>query len=447
MNNKKNFILHWGFLFLATALFFTACQKTEFMPDPEGVAVPYPDTVKSSIEEILRQTADCKVFNAAWEKSSIKAIIKERGNKARFTVFAPTDAAFQGSGINLASIQQMTATDVDSLLLFYITSEEITPNDLQNRPDNLMVKTLLIKPDVYMPYYENNGGVYMQYDLYYYRFYVKVQGNDMFVNGKKNGPLKYVPATNGGLYTMTTTIEKPTKTALQLLQEDGRFTLFVESQRLTDQLFFQTTAPALEPYIGYIPEDSEMMSDWAPSRYYYTNGWGFERPIYEGFKGPNLKISTVFAPTDEAFRKAGFNSVDDIVNFNKEHGDVRFDEDYFEIKGAYPTDTLFSFHRDWGRVVQPRTIGQDRARPNNTVFFSNDLGPHLNEYLVNVGGVPEAYNYKMPLEFSVHNGHIQLKVKGSEVAPATIIATDLLSLNGPIHVVDNLLVPKGLKLK
>lgn len=447
MKNKNSFIPTWGFLFLATALFFMACQKREFMPDPEGVRVPYPDTITSSIDEVLRRGTDLKVFYAAWEKSSIQTIMKAKGTNTRFTVFAPTDAALQAKGISLASIQEMTVPYVDSLLLFYVAIGDITPPTLLERPDNLMVKSLLPKPAVYVNYYEGNAGTTMQYDLYYYRFYIKAQGDDIFVNGKKNGQLKYTPATNGAVYTMSMMIEKPTKTALEVLEEDGRFTLFVESQRLTDQLFLQTIAPVLEPYLGYIPDDIEMMTQWAYNRLYYTQSWGFERPLYEGFVGPNISISTTFAPTDEAFRKAGFNTVADIIKFNKENGDARFDEDYFEIKGGYPTDTLFSYHRNWGRIMQPQTLGLDKARSNNTVFFIHDLGPRLNEYMVNIGGVPAEFNYKMPLAFSINNGRVEIKVKGSDAVPASVIDGDIMSFNGPIHVVDNLLVPKGLKLK
>ncbi|MFZ4860743.1 fasciclin domain-containing protein [Sphingobacterium sp. Mn56C] len=448
MKNRKNFIPVFGLLFLAVALFFTACQKTEFMPDPEGEKVPFPDTVKSSLVDIIRATPTLKTFYAAWEKGNIKNLLKEKGDKARFTVFAPSDAAFQSQGITVASIQKMTAANIDSLLLFYVSLGDIKPINLQDRSDNLMVKSLLPKPGVYVKYYEGNVPGTMSYDLYFHRYYMKIQGDELLANGKKTGKLNYIPATDGGLYTLTRTIEKPTKTILEILEANGRFKLFLESQRLTDQLFFETIAPVLEPYIGYIPDDEEMRSAWATYRFYYTTGWKFTKPIYEGFIGQNLTVSTLFAPTDEAFRKVGFNTAEDIVRFNLEHGDARFDEDYFEIKGGYPMDTLYNYHRDFGRFNRPRTPGGDGPSNNATVFFSNDLGPQLNNYLVGLGGnVGPEYAFTMPLEFSFNNGRTQIKIKGSSAPAATVIDADILSLNGPIHVVDNLFVPKGFKFK
>jgi len=40
-----------------------------------------------------------------------------------------------------------------------------------------------------------------------------------------------------------------------------------------------------------------------------------------------------------------------------------------------------------------------------------------------------------------------MKIKEAEQAPINIIETDINTVNGPIHVVDNLLLPKGFKLK
>ncbi|MNS97018.1 hypothetical protein D3C72_1313410 [compost metagenome] len=89
------------------------------------------------------------------------------------------------------------------------------------------------------------------------------------------------------------------------------------------------------------------------------------------------------------------------------------------------------------------------ALSNNTVFYSNDLDPVLlNDYYVNVGGSGQVqYAYKMPLSFSKNANQIQMKVKEAEQAPINIIDTDINTVNGPIHVVDNLLLPKGFKLK
>ncbi|MDR2284385.1 MAG: fasciclin domain-containing protein [Sphingobacterium sp.] len=445
--NKKNYIsLALG---LFSILFFSlSCQKNEFMPDPMGEKVPFEDTVTSTLSQLLKGTNELKVFSAAWEKSTVKKKISERGEKTKATVFAPTDEALRKQGFTTAEIATMTVADVDSLVFFYVSLGNIKVDELKDRVDNFVVKSMLTKPGLSVNYFEGNPEGTMAYDPYFYRHYVRIQEETIVVNGKKAGKLNYRPAIDGGLYLLETTVEKPEKTMLQVLEADGRFKMFVESQRLTDEMFVQNMIDEIEPWYGFRPSEEDMRNSWASYRFYYERGWIVEPKPYEGYKGPNIAISTIFAPTDDAFRKAGFNTVEDILQFNIARGDARFDMDLFAIAGGYPMDTVYSYHRNWGRIVQPETTGKDKASGNTTVFFSNDLTPRLNEYMVNIGGnVTMEYAYKMPLAFSTSNGQIQIKVKDSEHAPANVIETDILTLNGPVHVLDNLLLPKGFKLK
>jgi hypothetical protein len=191
------------------------------------------------------------------------------------------------------------------------------------------------------------------------------------------------------------------------------------------------------------------MRDYAYNRLFYKKDWGIETPPYAGYAGPNITVSTLFAPTDEAFHQAGFQTVADILQFNERSMDgVFFDENTYSAKGAFPMDTVYNFHRNWGRMFQPVTAGGDKASNNSTVFYSNVLKPMLNNYPVNAGGNPPTeYTYTMPLEFLLSNNNIQLKVKGSEYPAATVTDADINTLNGPIHAVDRLLFPKGFKLK
>lgn len=444
MRNLKNF---WVFVLWAFILFLGACSKTEFIPDPEGTQVPYQSDATQTVEQLLT-ASPAKLFYSAWQKSNIKNILKQQGSKVVFTVFAPNDAAMQAAGLSASTINQMPVEELDSLMMFYTTIGPVTKDELKLRSDNFMVKSLLLHPGLYVKYYDNAESN-SQYDLYYYRHYVGLKGEDLLMNGKNVGKVNYLPATNGGLYIMEKAVERPTKTMLEALKADGRFNMFIESQRLADELFLDKIGNDIEAVFGVRIEPEDIMRDYAYNRLYYRKDWGIETPPYPGYTGPNITVSTLFAPTDEAFHQAGFQTVADILKFNERsmHG-IFFDENASTAAGGFPMDTVYNFHRNWGRMFQPVTAGGDKTMNNATVFYSNVLRPALNSYPVNIGGNPPVeYAYTMPLEFSLSNNNVQLKVKGSEYPAANVVDTDINTLNGPIHVVDRLLFPKGFKLK
>lgn len=438
MRNLRSVILCSGLLL------FAACTKSEFLPDPAGSQVPFQPEATQTVEELLA-ASPAKLYYSAWQKSNIKTILKAKSSKLVYTIFAPNDAAMQAAGLTAAAIGQMPVAKLDSLMMFYTTFGFVTQAELKQRSDNFVVKTLLEKPGLYLPYYENTES--RQYDLYYYKNYVGVKGESLLVNGRNLGKLNYIPAVDGGLYLLEKAIEKPTKTILEALIADGRFTIFLESQRLADESYIETMINGMEPLFGYRPEPEEVLP-YITGRKLYTVGWGINAPIYQGYIGPNITISTLFAPTDEAFHNAGFQTLADVMKFNERSAStIYFDENLFTGVGGFPMDTVYNFHRDWGRMFQRLTAGGDKAIANTTVFYGNVLNAALNEYMVNVGGnAPAEFAYKMPIEFSSSNNSVQLKAKGSSYPAATVTETDINTLNGPIHVVDRLIFPKGFKL-
>ncbi|WP_222538183.1 fasciclin domain-containing protein [Pedobacter polysacchareus] len=438
MRNLRSVILCSGLLL------FAACTKSEFLPDPAGSQVPFQPEATKTVEELLA-ASPAKLYYSAWQKSNIKTILKAKSSKLVYTVFAPNDAAMQAAGLTADAIGQMPVAKLDSLMMFYTTLGFVTERELKQRTDNFVVKTLLQQPGLYLPYFENPNS--NQYDLYYYRNYVGLKGESLLVNGKNLGKLNYAPAVDGGLYILEKAIEKPTKTILEALTADGRFTIFLESQRLADESYIEAMINDMEPLFGYRPEPEEVLI-YITSRKLYTVGWGINAPIYQGYIGPNITISTLFAPTDEAFHKAGFQTLADVMKFNERGASsIHFDESLFTGVGGFPMDTVYNFHRDWGRMFQPQTTGGDKALANTTIFYGNVLNAELNDYMVNVGGnAPAEFAYKMPIEFSSVNNSVQMKAKGSSYPAATVTETDINTLNGPIHVVDRLIFPKGFKL-
>ncbi len=430
------------------AVMLGACRKTEFMPDPEGAQVPYVNNATKTVEELLTASS-AKIFFTAWQKSNIKTLLKEKGAKVSYTVFALSDAAMQSAGLSANVIAQMPVNEVDSLMMFYTSIGDLSKENLAGRNESSMVKSMLNRPGLYAAYYEGDGTGQQQYDLYYYRHYVALKNDELLINGKNMGKVNYTQAKDGALYVIDKAIEKAHKSALKTLEEDGRFTIFLEAQRMADELYIEKIASDIEPFFGYKPDAEEIKTVYATERKYYEIGWALNRPPYPGFVGKNVDVTTMFAPTDDAFRKAGFQTAADVIKFNERGEGVRFDDNTFQGAGSYPMDSVMTYHRDWGRMFGTKDPSYGLGAPNATVFFSNDLQPNLlNEYYVNIGGsASPKYGYKMPLEFSLDGNTVKVKVKGSEHTAASVTQTDINTMNGPIHVIDHLLFPKGFKLK
>ena len=447
MKNKsikvtRHIVLMW----VAGLFLILSCSKTEFMPDIVGEQVPYQNEATQDIGQLLAKHSETKVFLAAWQKSNISALIKAQGIHTKVTVLAPTHNALKQAGITAETIQKMTTEELGEFVQFYSFWGELDQAKLGKY--SLMVRSMLKNSEFRVPFYDNEEPIGRRYDLYYYRHYLATKDGNLLVNGQSVGKLIYEPATDGGIYFMEKSVQKPTMTILDALKADGRFNFFIESQRLAEEAFFEKMLDDIEPLWGYRMSKEEFLSYYPDAREPYTRGWVVESdPIYQD--GANLTLTATFAPTDDAFKRAGFNSVQDILAFNAKRGDVRYDELYFEPLGAYPMDTLFSYHRNWGRIVATKDPAYGMAMGNNTVFYSNDLDPVLlNDYYVNIGGSGQVqYAYKMPFAFSRNENQIQMKIKNAEQAPVSMVETDINTINGPIHVLDNLLVPKGFKLK
>ena len=447
MKNKSIWGTRYILLIWATSLLvMSSCSKTEFMPDLVGEQVPYQNEATQDLSQLLAKHSDAKVFLAAWQKSSIIALIKAEGIHTKVTILVPTDNALKQAGITAETIQKMTTEELTDFIQFYCFWGEFDQTKLGQY--SLMVRSMLRNSKYRVPFYDNEEPVGRRYDYYYYRHYLAAKDGNLLVNGKSVGKLSYEAATNGGIYFMDRFVQKPTMTTLDALIADGRFTFFIESQRLADDAFFEKMLNDIEPLMGYRMTKEEFLSYFPNVRYSYKNDWEANmEPNHEEIA--NMTLTTLFAPTDDAFKRAGFNSVEEILAFNAMRGDVRFDDLYFEPRGAYPTDTLFNYHRNWGRLFGTKDPAYGLAISNNTVFYSNDLDPVLlNDYYINIGGSGQVqYAYKMPFAFSRNSNQIQMKIKNAEQLPVNIVESDINTLNGPIHVLDNLLIPKGFKLK
>ncbi|EHQ25996.1 fasciclin domain-containing protein [Mucilaginibacter paludis] len=401
--------------FCLLLLFLPACRKAEFMPVPEGQAVPY-QNINLTLKDALA-ASPYTLFKTAWKRSDMDSILKAQGNKVPFTLLVPTDAAFTADGLTLDVINKTSPALLDSILLYHTINTNISTQDIKDRKENLKCRTLLQNP-----YLTVNPAVYgaTVKDPYYYLQYLKLTDGVLFINGKTAGQSSPVQAKDGSIWPIDHVLHKPTKTILQALQDDGRFGMYLALNQRNDSLYTVVSE-------GIIFRD--FTQGLAPD---YTN---------------NIAIYTsVFAIPDAVFHAAGYQTVDDVMNLNNRNPLPTVDYNTYTVIGGLATDTLIAYHR-WGVMFayyDPNYGGGQQVSNN---FYSNDLSNTvLSGYtLVNSGYSGTYPPYLMPFDFGKSNGAITVAVAGSSHPAAKIVESDINTLMGPIHVVDHFIVPKDFK--
>lgn len=417
------------------------CKKEEYMPPEVGEQVPYTDTVTIVFRDAL-SSSPYTVFWQAWQRSKVDSILAARGGtRAHYTLLVPTNEALAAAGWDAAKVNASSASSLNTLLLPYVFRSRIAQEQLQTKQESYRAVSLYDYPD--LRYTEKDSTYFFQVGLAWDEQALKV-------NGKSVGLETPIPATDGYIWPINTTLEPPSKTAWQTLKEDGRFGLYTALLEYTDAQYKQlfTDANGYPPEAGHPGE--QVYNRNSPLLYDLENHVTSRSALpYAG------ALNTWFIPTDEAFAAAGFHTLADLIAFNTQRGLPRtawyFPEDpsqapFYRVVGEFATDTLLDYHDNWGM----RVAGYDLTRSRNaTLFFSNDLQQEtLGHYPVSAYTEIEygywyplvgttTYHY-MPLEFPTAGS---LRVKGATASSATIIEPDIYTLNGVIHVVDHLLIP------
>ena len=405
--------------FCLLTLSIASCRKAEFMPVPEGTAIPHTD-ITITLKDVLN-ASPYTLFKTAWERSDMNSIIKAKGNKAPFTLLVPTDAAFIADGLTLDVINKTTPALLDSILLYHTISSGLSLNDIKNRKDSFKGLSLLQNPYLKVAPAAGATGA-TTFDIYSYLQYIKVEDGTLLVNGKACGKLTPTEAKDGLLWPIDHVLHKPTKTLLQALQDDGRFGMYIELGLQNDALYNELT-------FGIVVHD-------------FTQGLVL-LPYYANY---NVTFSSVYAIPDAVFHAAGYQTVEDVMKLNDRNPLPTVDWDTYSVIGGLATDTLVGYHR-WGTMFSYYDVNSGRGDINALNFYSPDLTTAvLNNYTVVTSGPYGTYPiYPMPLDFGTQNGAITVNVKGSNHPAAKITESDINTLMGPIHVVDHFMVPKNFK--
>src|SRR5664279_2271112 len=302
-----------GVLFLSMA---TACKKD---------STPTTPPADNTITDIVSSNASFSLLKSAVVKANLATTLSSAGP---FTVFAPSDTAFTGSGITSSVINSLSATQLSAILLYHTIPAKIMAADVPAGPNAKVVTA---------------GGDSV---------FVTKNTKGVFVNGIPVTQAD-IAADNGVIHAIARVLLPPAGNLVQVVQADTSLTYLV--------------AAVVRASTGS------------------TNVAGI---LSTG------GIFTVFAPTNNAFRAAGFPTI-------------------ASINAADPNTltSILTYHVLAGRA------------------FSSDLTEGAKPATLNGG----------TLTISLAGG---ATVKGnSNTGKSNIIATNIMASNGVVHKINQVLLP------
>lgn len=408
---KMEKYIYYILLSISGIFCFPSCTQDEFEPDPIGERIPYEELELQAFEDVLK-TSDNSLFLAAWQRSNMRdSLLQWKGEL--ITLLIASDEAFLSAGYTLTTIESMTAAELDTLLLYNTLQGVIDTSVVKATEGNLQFKSKLnLKVNLL------NGS-----SLYNYCQYLAIYGGKVVLNGKYSADYHILRTKEADVIYVNHLNKGPVKDMWTTLQQDGRFSIFMEVLRLNDIA-----------YNGKRWTDAMM-----------SNTLSINSTVRL------ISYQSIFAPTDEAFVKAGYITAEDLRKLNDRNISRLGTFKYYTSGAPYnyrtflKSDSIISYH-SWGK----RYIPSDAPAVLPTSFLSNDLiNNFLENYMLskespsNLLGIPQIIQ---PFTFTRgSDDKIRVRLKNAEdgTEAATIIEPDIMTLNGPIHVVDRLFIPKG----
>lgn len=368
-------------------LMFFSCRKQEVQVEPIGEPVPYDGPVQS-LARVL-DSSGLTLFNTAWKRSGMDNRLFASGIPS-YTLLAPVNEALEAAGWNLEKINNSTPETLDTLLAYYTLEGTYRPANMNQLSGNTRVNTLLT---AYLPDYDKT---------YQYALYIGLHNGALMVDGKKaNNGAQPLEAVNGVIYPIDHLLERPVKNIYDYLLADPRFTLYMEALRISDSLYEQT---------------------------------GYHYPVVNisRLSGVGSHGVTLLAPTNEAFRKSGFTTVEDIRDY------------ILRVPLEYPSEV-------GGYFVVPTTAMDSLIKVNyiisslfETAYFTNDMtdNPALSGLLLERGSPGFTPSVYIGLDFINDGGALRIRRRNTTQPPLQLAGQDIRLLNGVVHIINENLFPQ-----
>lgn len=207
-------------MFKPIAVLFLSAFLVVGCSDDDNVTPP--PAKENSIVDIVVNDENFSILEAALVKAGLVNALSADGP---FTVFAPTNAAFEAAGIT--SLDGLTAQELTPILLYHVVGGNVLSSDLVN---GQMVPTLNESAELYL----------------------SVNGSGIFINGQTEVTAADIPASNGTIHVIDQTLIPPSKDVVGIAI-DGGFTKLAEA--LTEAGLVATLQGA-GPFTVFAPTDT-----------------------------------------------------------------------------------------------------------------------------------------------------------------------------------------------
>lgn len=396
-----------------------SCRKVEDPPARVGQELPFSGPTKTLLQ-LLDSMPDVTLYKAMYLRSDLTHYLDSLNKGSQnppYTLFVPTDKALTAAGFTAAVIAAAPEAQLDTLVRYLALSGNF------NFPPGAKAGLTcypLMYPDPTMQRSESYPP-FSSYLPYYYILAVGFEGNTLLLNGSKvSSQATAVLAVNGSIYRIDTLIQKPVYEMYEVVSRDTTLSLFLAGMRLNDSIYLDKGMPTY--YINY-------------------NDTGGLQLSISGYPGAGSQpFMNVLAPTNDAFRKAGLGSVDAIRNFIYQSVIAGPDYDYSLMQTNL--DSIFQYHLFYFNqlLVLP---GYYTYQAAGTYVYTFDMANNpalMQRSTVDYNGIPYTLNNVV---FGNQGGQIVVhRADKPSARGATIIApSDVTTLNGILHHVDNLLLP------
>lgn len=393
-----------------------SCTKTEDPPRRIGQELPYNGATKTLVQ-LLDSMPDATLYKAMYQRSDLPHYMDSLNNgnpTLPYTLFVPTDKALTAAGYTKDVIASTPVAQLDTLVRYlalsgnYSVAPGVTAGTtcypLMDEDPN-MIRSIPDQPVNYS-----------------YVLGVGFEGNTLFLNGSKaSSQASPVAAVNGSIYRIDTLIQKPFYEMYQVVSSDTSLSLFLAGMRLNDSIYQERS---ILGFPGYYVN--------------YNDTAGLQ--LASANRSGGAPFSIVLAPTNDAFRKAGLGSVDAIRAFVNQSVVASPDYNYTYLQTNL--DSIFQYHLLYFNGIIG--LGYNSYTAAGTYVYTYDMlqNPALVQRVYTIPYSTDTY-YLNYVTFGNKGGQVVVhRADNPSARAATIVApSDVTTLNGVLHRVDNLLLP------
>ncbi|SHF47230.1 fasciclin domain-containing protein [Pedobacter caeni] len=399
------------FSFLIAAIVLGSCAKKEFMPPAQGEEIPLTPVKTSTMAEILA-TPDYSVYKILWQKADMDQYLTTH-KTATYTILLLDNNTLNQAGITAANAANLQDTLAKKIIRYHALRNAVDFNVVKQTSGSTNQNTFL------------TDLIYNRGD-YLYPLTISYANSGFLIDGQTAELGEQITLTNNNIAIPLKHLLTVPADMWGMVSKDPRFTIFLDYLRWRDQrykeIFFEATGIHLTQANDYILKLKN--TEFDP-----------DQPLSQ------LRVMryTMLMPTNDAFKKLGFNTADDLIAFNKSRTEPKVDPESWSFSGDFTVDSLLSYHLLW-----PTGRGYKDGLEQKVLQFQPIYSYMMtNQFFGPLNNLPE-FNFDFP---QGNNSPPKIGIKGSAYPRANFIEKDIRTMNGPLHVLDAILVPENFKLK